>query len=320
MKKSLISSSVLFGLFTVSSGLAGGPEVLVPAEPNYFNGFFVGGTGAFHQAAFDGSSTVTSPVDINIQGTTAADSPFIYTVFEAGNIISTSVDGNAFGGFGGVQGGIGKVFSHRWYLGVMGFGEWGSESDTSNSSTPVNKNLFIESTADAQIDGMYTSSTTIKISNDYGVAGKLGYLVAPRTMAYVKIGAVWANIKVSNNVTVNGSITDTVQNVLFFFTNGTASGSSSNEETKSALLLGAGFEQFIYKDILTINAEYNYANFGTVNTDSVNLVLNGQTTSASGVSNDIINQPSPATTQASANAKVSTFLVGLNAYFGQNWL
>src|SRR5207245_6644373 len=30
----------------------------------------------------------------------------------------------------GVQGGVGKVFDHRWYIGVVGFGEWGNQSST----------------------------------------------------------------------------------------------------------------------------------------------------------------------------------------------
>jgi hypothetical protein len=71
--------------------------------------------------------------------------------------------------------------------------------------------------------------------------------------------------------------------------------------------LGIGFEQFIYKDFLAFNIEYNYANYGSVSTSTP---LVGYSEATGYFYNG--------TTQASANAKVSTLLGGISWYFGSH--
>ena len=102
-----------------------------------FSGF-VGPTGAFHMAAFQGSSSVDSDNGV-FTNFTIGSPPFPQVtisqlVFPAGNILSNGADGNVFSGYYGVQGGVGKVFNHRWYIGVVGFGEWGSQTDSGSTS------------------------------------------------------------------------------------------------------------------------------------------------------------------------------------------
>ena len=61
----------------------------------------------------------------------------------------------------------------------------------------------IDTTASANV------STTVKITDEAGVAAKLGWIVAPRSMIYGKIGAEWARIKVSNSVNASNTVTVT---------------------------------------------------------------------------------------------------------------
>lgn len=317
MIKKLIFPSVLISCLMTASAWAGGPEVII--EPDYFSGFFIGGTGSFHQTAFNGSSSVEAPDDIVIATKIGNLPPVTQTILPAGTYINNTISGNDFAGYYGVQGGVGKVFDHRWYAGFVGFGEWGSGSYTNSNSDQVNSLMVNPNTS---FSGQYTSSTTVTISNDYGVAFKPGYLVAPKSMVYGKVGAVWADLTVLNSFnagsasTITNPATGTVINSV-----GSFSGSSSNEEKKTGLLLAIGFEQFIYRDLFAFNVEYNYVNYGHVNTSTY---ITGQSTS-------VINQPgtpsttavttlvSPVITQGSANARVSTLLGGLSIYFGSHW-
>lgn len=321
MKKQLWISAVLINIFGISSVMAGGPEVL-PIEPNYFNGFFIGGVGALHETVFSGSSSATSPVDVTVTATPAIGGTLTFTIFQAGTIITAPTDSHSFDGYGGVQGGVGKVFNHHWYLGVMGFGEWGTQSET--NTTVSNNTAFVTINApgtvvSAPFSGTNQLSTTAKISNDYGVAAKLGFLVAPRTMIYGKIGASWADISVSSSFYGSDNVVDIVGGINLFSISNTAVGATSSEENKTGLLLGAGFEQFIYKDLISVNVEYDYTNYGTVSAPPANLVL---TTTASAMNVPMMpptTTTTPATVQSSASAIVTTFLAGLNVYFGGNW-
>lgn len=344
MKRKLIYTSALAACLAASAAFAGGPEILV--EPDYFSGFFVGPTGAFHMAAFPGSASAGSITPITQSATFVRSvlggvltEEITQTFFPAGTWTSSAVNGNAFDGYYGVQGGVGKVFNHRWYIGVVGFGEWGDQSSTQNSAsqftvTNANNisflvegfNLIFPTTTNTTT-GVYANSTTVKISNDYGVAFKPGFLVAPRTMFYGKIGASWANLKVSNGFSATSQGTTVVlpnninvPSVITYNTSAVMAGASSSEDKKMGLLLGIGGEQFIYKNFITINVEYNYVNYGNVSTTTA---LAGSSSISSTVTGGAtLTQTVPLagpTAQASANAKVSTLLAGLNFYFGSQW-
>lgn len=327
MKRRLRVASALVGCLAAAAAFAGGPEII--QEPDYFSGFFVGGTGAFHMAGFGGSSSAVVADDL--VGNFVAISPegipfpFSQTFFSAGTLASNGIDGNSYDGFYGVQGGVGKVFNHRWYAGFVGFGEWGTQSNTDVNTANFNKtNTLPLLGIGITNSGSTTSSTTVKLSNDYGVAFKPGFLVAPRTMVYGKIGAVWAQLKVSNTVssTSETKIVDTALpgSPTIYDAKGQLGGSSSNEDNKIALLLGIGLEQFIYRDFVTLNVEYDYANYGSVTTTTP-LTGTGTVVAGGGVFPPFGGSTSFSgpTAQATANAKVGTLLAGLNFYFGSQW-
>lgn len=311
MKKKLIYSSALAALLSASSiALAGGPEI-IPIE-DYFSGFYVGGTGSVHHADMDSSSQVNLTQNVPLNVATP--------LFVPGTILSSDTDGGSVDGYGGVQGGFGWTFNHVWYLGIQGFGDFGQQKSTATSnSTPIS---FVSSFRDVNDTATVNTSTTVQIQNDYGVAGKLGYVVAPTTMVYGKIGASWANIKVSNSTTAvnNFNVTNGL-GTTFVNVNTVATGSSSSSNTSAGLLLGIGAEHFIYQDIVSLNVEYDYTNYGTVNTGPVPLFAS-TTVTVNG--NVVPGTPTPArqlpvTTQASGSASVDEFLAGINFYFGRNW-
>ena len=361
MKKKIIYSSVLTALLSASSiALAGGPEVM--PEPDYFSGFYVGGIGGVHHNTFNGSSSVnlTQPVNILL--------PFIppLTLVQAGTLNNTNVSGGDFSGYGGVQGGFGKAFNHMFYVGVQGWGEWGSTSttETQYAAIPFNNPTIAPPTQStsfrcgedtclatrtfvANAAASASTSTTMKISNDYGVAAKLGWIVAPRSMLYGKVGASWANIETSNSLNVNASSGTSVRRTLtntttstpiYDFTVSTAnsvglSANSNQTDTKPGLLLGLGFEQFVYLDIVSLNVEYDYVNYGNVSTGPA--TLSGTSTASASCVNNLTGTacngfpsgttgPRPVntnvTSQATSDAKSSSLMAGINFYFGRDWI
>jgi hypothetical protein len=320
MKRKIVFASALATLLIVTSASAGGPETII--EPDYFSGFFVGATGAFHMAAFNGSSSIVAPEDVVVTGVVPEGDPVpTATVFSAGTLTSNDISSSAYDGYGGVQGGVGKVFNHRWYMGIMGFGEWGRQNAYADNSSNFSTRGVITGLPFPNVitTGHYASNTSLKLSNDYGVAVKPGFLVAPKSMVYGKIGVIWADLQVANSVSGEDSATtqDPVTGVNQLTYSGTFTGQSSNTETKIALLLGIGFEQFIFQDFVTFNVEYNYVNYGSVTT-SPDIVGNGTVISPdSGISSTTLN--SPVISQATSNARISTLLFGLNVYFGSHW-
>ncbi len=318
MKKNLFFS-VLATFLTTGVAWAGGPEVVVIQEPEYFSGFFVGVTGAYHMTAFNGSSDVTAPEDVVITATQTEppNLTFNETILPAQTFITNDISGNAFNGYYGAQGGVGKVFDHRWYIGFLGFGEWGTQTHTDTSSDNITNLTFHHALA----NGQYVFTNQVKIHNDYGLAFKPGFLVAPRSMVYGKVGAVWSKLTVTTDFSGSGSVSADTDEAKIN-SSSTFGGSNSEENTKRGLLLGLGFEQFIYKNFITLNFEYNYVNYGHV---GVSADVSSQGTvdinphSAEPDFSENTNLDSTVLASASANARVSTFLAGLNFYFGSHW-
>lgn len=327
----------VFSLLAVSTVRAGGPEFIV--LPDYFTGFYVGGTISVHNLVSNQNSSFDPVEDITVANVVLPIQPIysLMAILPASILSTNEADTGTIDIYGGIQGGLGKVFNHRWYLGIEGFGEWGKQQTTTTNTTTTPAQLSVTvsqgdttfSQAIVSNTTSITTTTSTKIKNDYGVAGKIGYLFTPTTLLYGKIGAVWADITVSSSMsgTNNASFLNSVfpmsdissMNQLIF------TASNSNSDTKTALLLGIGMEQFVYADRVSLSLEYNYADFGSVKT-SGNVFV--QSTTISSVVDDIdipVNTQSMSQTledalSASADAKISTFLVGLNFYFGRNWL
>jgi hypothetical protein len=317
MKKKIIYSSALAALLSASSiALAGGPE-FIPVE-DYFSGFYLGGTGAFHHADLEGSTTT------NFGGNTFVTTgrfAGIVTTVPMQTLAVNDTSGRSLDGYGGVQGGFGWTFNHQWYLGIIGFGEFGKQSSTSST----NKTLDNFDAFHGAITNLATANTNlnIQVESNYGVAAKLGWVVAPRTMVYGKVGASWATIDVTETSSAANDFTISAIGVPIF--NDTArvvNPQSTNSDTKLGLLLGIGFEQFVYADLVSVNVEYDYVNYGSVNTDPTFLQFSNTVT--------VIGSPPVDTTpngsrdtnlssSGSGKATINSLLVGVNFYFGRDW-
>lgn len=345
MNKKIILSVAAATLLSASAVFAGGPEIII--QPDYFSGFYVGGIGSLHLTGFDSNTETFVPDSVIL--TPAVLVPGLFPVVTSANLIPAGTGlaaqngGSSFNGYGGVQGGFGKVFNHQWYLGIVGWGEWGTASQTSSiasnngpgsiSTSPILGGFFV---GNVNTNGTTLSQTTMKVKNDYGVAAKLGYVITPTTMVYGKIGGIWANLEIENSAAVSGRVVTTsnplIAPVIAVNYTGQAvlSGSSSNSDTKSALLLGIGAEQFIYRDMISLNVEYEYAEFGDISTSTNLTISNASSTEqllvggvpvlTTGTAALAAGTGTSATTSATASARVSIIQAGLNFYFGRNWI
>lgn len=337
MKNTLILSVLFSSLTFAVFANAGGPDILI--GPDYFSGFYVGGTGAFHMAGFNGFSNTDTPNQVAVAETfTDLGMPSVtvsvnQTFFPAGNLISGDADSNSFDGYYGVHGGVGKVFAHRWYTGFEGFGEWGAQKTTVNnfSNFSNDSQVIITTTPGSTtsqavpVSGSYQSQTSVKLTHDYGVVFKPGFLVAPQTLIYGKVGAIWANLQVTNCVNGESNSSITNSSGVTYQSQAVLSGSSTNKDNKISLLLGLGLEQFIYRNFIALGIEYNYANYGHVATATA---INVDETVGGSIPLDdssFINfsgdsqTANVGTTRASVNARVSSLIGSLNFYFGSHW-
>jgi opacity protein-like surface antigen len=311
MRKKIIYSASLAVLFGVSSAMAGGPEIL-PLE-DFFSGFYLGGNVSVHHTDFDLNTSIdlTEPVP--------AVPPAIQPVLVPGNLLSFDDDGESVDAYGGVQGGFGWTFMHRWYLGIQGFGDFGTAWDTVESeSRPVSIN--IANTIEDELN--VENTTTVRLASDYGVAAKLGWVVAPMTMVYGKVGAIWANLKVSNTTSATNDFEVNFPGTTTsaeFVTTDIQARSSSDDETKIGLLLAIGAEQFIYRDFVSFYIEYSYTNYGGIQTGPDNLIAS---TTATGLvpfgPTPPVTLPVTSTTNVN-QVRVDAFTAGLNFYFGRDW-
>ena len=192
MKEKIIRTSVLTALLSASSlALAGGPEVILP-EPNYFNGFYLGGFGGVAHDTFEGSSNVvlTEPVQsLNIFNPV--------TLHEAGNLNHSEFSGGDFNGYGGVRGGFGHQVQ-QLYLGVDAWGAFGSSSETNTqtATVPFAQDVPLRPNRHEREASIFfnraesaSTTTTMKIKDDAGVGARLGWIPFPRLLLYGKIGA-----------------------------------------------------------------------------------------------------------------------------------
>lgn len=286
MKKKLIFSTAIAALFSASAVLAGGPEMVVMA-PSPFDGFYLGGSGSFHQTGFDIDSNVNIFSNIGII-------PFTIP-FANQNGGDSSTDA-----YYGVRGGWGRVFMNRWYAGIEGFADFGNANGSiTNSTSPAAALAFLTPV----VLGTSTSLTnSARVGNDWGVAARLGILLSPTTLGYAKLGAEWANVKAS----VNSGAT------VFGFPLGPLfSGSNSSDE--SGFLWGFGVEQFIWRDVVSLFAEYTFVSVGSVSTS------NGL--NFAGIFETFFNPDafSGLLANNTVSADISSFTGGLNFHFGRNW-
>ena len=108
-------------------------------------------------------------------------------------------------GFGGLQGGFGReVGGGQYYVGVVGWGDWGTASDTNNQNNSFSASVFfpanllppiIRRPTEVDVTANANVSTTVKITDEAGVAAKLGWIVAPRRMIMEKSVLIGQGLK-----------------------------------------------------------------------------------------------------------------------------
>jgi opacity protein-like surface antigen len=273
MKKRIIYSSLLTALFSASTAFAGGPEVMPVV--NFFDGFYIAGFGGAHNNSFDGNSNIflSEPVVVQREDHRHRHHDPV-VLFDSGTLDSGSFSGGGYDGYGGVKGGFGKTWN-MLYVGAVGGGEWGQTTITSGQTlvVPFNHDLTIGDTH-INTSASATTTTTMKISNDAFGAAKIGIVPSPKALLYGVIGASFARVSVTNSLNTQTSFhadrEDRRRPFSFdSFTNLNAS-SSSNNNWKEGLLLGAGAEYMVIPNV-SIGAEYDYTNYGGVNTGPARL-------------------------------------------------
>jgi outer membrane immunogenic protein len=175
---------------------------------------------------------------------------------------------NGSGVVGGGQIGCDYQFAANWVIGIQGQAEFG----TINSSNAV-----------VAFPGI---TAQFKLKNIETVTGRIGYIITPAVLAYLKGGAAWTNASAAA-VAPNGLI-----------------GEQANF-TMSGYTVGGGLE-WIFAQGWSVFAEYNYMDFGT---KSVNLLSTGMVPGF-GVAGDLVDT-------AAIKLKTQTAIVGVNYKF--NW-
>ncbi len=333
MKKKIIYSSALTAILSVTTVLAGGPEI-IPVIPDYFTGFFVGPVGGVTQTLFDvNASTSMDPVTLSVFND-ADPTPMFGHLTVDPSYSSITTNGGTFDGFVGVEGGLGITVAHQYYLGVNGFGEWGKSTSQQNGFATLGSDWMFPANTSNEfttpgLQGSVQQTVTTEFSNKYGVFFKPGWLVTPTTMVFGEIGGMWANVKVTNSVnySFDGSVSDVdpggVAGDINDVTGSALGTSDSGNKTKTALLLGVGFETFVFPQWfgthLTLGADYRYANFGSVETDTN---VTGTATRKFRDSNATLADETVVvngTSSAQASVKVSEFNGFAHFYFGNDW-
>lgn len=323
MKKKIVCSAFTLLLSASSIAMAGGPEILPPLD--YFSGYYIGGMGGLQHFTIEETTNVflTEPVALfNI---------IPLTLVEAGTLNTFNASGGNYVGYGGVQGGAGKVFWQHFYLGLQGWGAWGDDTENNEQlgNIPFAPDIHVHvipNSGDFIVNTVAkaSTSTSTKVSNNYGVAAKLGWVVAPRSMFYGKIGASWADVKLSNwlSVHVNADIND-VRGADILNADTGLNADSSTDKTKLGLLLGLGFEQFVWEDIVSINVEYNFVTYGSVTTPPAQLTGDTFVTAPAISSNKLgpfTTDTNVYTSATCSKIRINQLMAGLNFYFGRGWI
>lgn len=179
IKKPQSLALAAFAALFSASAFAGGPEMLLPA-PNPFDGFFIGGTVSLNQTGYEMDSSIDS-FRRKCRKDSNAPTQVTELISQSGGDTDSEV-------YGGVRGGWGKSFRGRWYGGIEGFGNFGnSDGDITQTLFPGNQNFTATLTNDGHV------------GDQWGVNAKLGILLSPTTLAYTRLGVVWAEVEATIN-------------------------------------------------------------------------------------------------------------------------
>jgi|GEM_PF-2150919 len=194
----------------------------------------------------------------------------VQVTFGNANVVPGSAFQQNFKSTGGKMAGIFGVFAG--YGVVVGQGAYfGGEVYGGLDST---KAVPYDDSASAQSVGFFKSQ--VKRSNFYGLAARVGYMITPSTLAYVRLGlegGKWQAQVIPNAATISATTASTPAQK--------AASNQTFSKSKSGISFtpGLGLEAYVAKNVF-LRAEYSYL-FGpsiTVNQDVNgygNLVING---------------------------------------------
>jgi opacity protein-like surface antigen len=141
------------------------------------------------------------------------------------------------GAFGGLFAGYGTLFSGCGYVGLeASFGFDATKLNPANTENAATNFQFVKA--------------TVTRKNYYGLAVRLGALVTPQTLAYVKLGAEGGKWELKSE---NVDPTYTANDKLV-----------KKSKSGFALVAGAGMETYITKNMF-VGAEYSYLRGPTIN-------------------------------------------------------
>lgn len=219
MKALLIAAAVVaFGATgTQAADIAARPYTKAPVAPvvSYnWTGCYVGGNvgGGWHRVEQNANSNV-------------AGVPFVPP------LAFGSSEGSA--AIGGVQVGCDYQFAGNWVIGVQGMFDFGDINSSNTSSdtrlTPI---------------GVFQQTYTRDV---YTGTARLGYLLTPQVLGYVKGGGAWTRVG-----------TEVFGTVPFFFLSETA------HSNRAGWTVGGGLE-WMFAPNWSVFVEYNYMDFGRAN-------------------------------------------------------
>jgi opacity protein-like surface antigen len=214
---------------------------------------------------------------------------------------------------GGIFVGYGKVLNNsKFYLGGEAYARYAH--NVSNTSTTEDSLFEIDRTQPTPIDDISTgtvdlySSVDVKSDWSYGAALKLGYLVTPKTMIYLLLGAEYSKFKVDVNHT--GIEPFIITDPSLDLDMRDITDSYSYEENKVAFVPGIGIETML-TDKLSLKAEYTYADYGDLDTQHHDATYESSTTVDSTVYDTEVNVHS----EDKVDLKRGLFSLGLAYHF-----
>lgn len=145
---------------------------------------------------------------------------------------ANNVDISAKGWVGGIMFGYGKYFNNLYYLGGELFGNLSNAGNSFNIT-------------DTDVGPTITYNGKISVDASYGAAMLPGVKLNDVTMAYIRLGYNWANIRYQESHT--------------------GVGSSSKSDTLGGFVYGVGLEALL-KGNWSVRGEYTYTNYKSVDT------------------------------------------------------
>lgn len=269
--------------------------------PAYFNGFYVGlAAGGIQTAADVTSHDSATYVDFS------DELAILKNTFGKTSIKKNGLTTSAYAGYG---------FERApYYIGAEAFVDQGCTSCTlSANHTASHSNPLAAGGEDVVLN----SQPNIKLNClEYGVDVLPGFIVAPETLLYGRVGLAFSSLELTHNNTFTSTSS-------FFNPASTVVTSLNPTEKKdvTALRLGVGLEEYLGSHFAA-NIDYIYTDYGRINvggtTDANSIVLvtnGGPHPSVGTVTNGF-------TSDAKADVSSQAVMIGMKYYFSPkklNW-